>query len=168
MAGPFTYPVSQSLPFEKERNPDFTGQQSQLEAENAQDAIEEAYWKAPGSIARYTLTLLHNGTVSNGTFLGYSELINGEATPIIIPRKSLFTEFTFSNDRSNADYALEFRKNSTVAAPFLIVSKDNEQAFVESGIDEEFAAGDIIYIKYVDEGTNARDVAIVLYFQNLI
>lgn len=166
MSGPFTFPVAEATPFEPGRNPDSTGQQSQLTKENVQDAIEEAYWTAPGLIARFTLTCLHNGTISDDTFFGYSDLISGDATPIIIPKKSTFLEFTFSNQRSNADYTLEFRKNSTTATPFLTVSKTNTQFFFEDGISEPFNAGDAIFIKYVDNGTNARDCALVMYFRN--
>lgn len=168
MAGPFTTPVAESTPFEPERNPDATGQQSNLESENVQDAIEEAYWSAPGSIARFTLTLMHNGTVGNGTFFGYSDLISGDDTPVVLPRKSQFTEFTFSNNRSNADYTLEFRKNTLTGTPFLSVSKTNTQFFYEDGLTELFNPGDQIYVKYVDNGKNARDVSIVLFFQNVV
>ena len=168
MAGPFTTPVAESTPFEPERNPDSTGQQSNIVSENVQGAIEEAYWTAPGSIARFTIPLLHNGTVDNGTFLGYSQTIPGDDTPIILPRKCQITEFTFSNNRTNADYTLELRKNSKTAPVFFTVSKVNTRLFFEQGLSEEFLPGDQIYVKYVDNGTNARDVAMILFFQNIV
>lgn len=168
MAGSFTTPVAESTPFEPERNPDSTGQQSNIVSENVQEAIEEAYWAAPGSIARFTIPLLHKGTVGNGTFLGYSESITGDDTPIILPRKCQITEFTFSNNRTSADYTLELRKNSTTAPVFFTVSKVNTKLFSEQGLSEEFLPGDQIFVKYLDNGTNARNVAMILFFKNIV
>ena len=100
MAGPFTTPVAQSTPFEPNRNPDYNGNVGALSADNVQDAIEEAYNNAPGKIARYTITLTHNGAVGNGTFFGYSNLIPGDASPILFPFASTLTEFTFTNKKN--------------------------------------------------------------------
>lgn len=115
--------------------------------------------------ARYTLTLQHNGTVGNGTFFGYSNLLPGDATPVLAPINSVFKGFTFSNANSGADYTLEFRKNSTTGTVFYTISKVNTQFFTQDVPDESFNAGDAIYVKYVDDGNNASDAGIVLYYQ---
>jgi len=167
MAGPFTTPVAQSTPFEPNRNPDYNGNVGALSADNVQDAIEEAYNNAPGKIARYTITLTHNGAVGNGTFFGYSNLIPGDASPILFPFASTLTEFTFTNKKNKADYTLKFRKNSTTATPFYTVSKVNTQFFSDANVNETFAAGDTIFVQYQDDGANARDVGIVLFLQRV-
>lgn len=117
---------------------------------------------------RYTLTLLHNGIVGNNTFFGYSNLLPGDSTPVIIPIFSQFFEFSFSNSNSNADYTLEFRINSTTGTPFYTVSKVNTQFFVDTNVDQNFNQGDEIYVKYIDNGQSASDAAIVLLFKALI
>lgn len=117
-------------------------------------------------VGRYAIVLQHNGSVSDGTFIGYDSLIPGDASPIIFPEPCSIFEFTFTNSRTSADYTLEFRKNSTVATPFYTVSKTNTQFFADTAISEDFAAGDQIYIKYVDDGTNAQDLVMCLYMQN--
>lgn len=158
----FQSPVADSIPFDNE--PEGTPIFTQSTPTNIQEAIEASGEK--GQLAldtpRYTITLQHNGTVSNGTFIGYSSLIPGDATPVIIPVDSEILEFTFSNANSNADYTLEFRKNGTSVATFYTVSKVNTQFFSDNIITEIFSAGDAVYVKYVDDGNNASDVAILL------
>jgi len=158
MSGPFTTPVAESTPFEST---------VLIPEDNVQAAIEYTYDNAPGNVARFTITLLNNGTVSNGTFMGYSELIPGDATPIVLPRDCLFTEFTFSNNKTKADYTLLFKKNATGATPFYSISKVNTQFFFDTTPNESFLAGDQIYVQYQDDGQNARDVALVLFFRNV-
>lgn len=160
MSGFSTSSSSWSTPFDSE--PD---RPNGFTSENVQDAIEEAKATAPGLLARFTISLLHNGTVGNNTFFGYNELINGSATPVILPIKCIFSEFTFSNNKANADYTLEFRRNITTGPPFLSVSKVNTKFFFEDGISQQFNAGDSIYVRYRDNGDNASDAAVVLYFK---
>jgi len=167
MAGPFTTPVAESVPFEAERNPDFNGLPGPLVAENVQDAIEEVYNLSPGN-ARFTITLTHNGAVSNNTFIGYLNTIPGNNSPVILAIDCQLNEFTFTNNRSGADYTLEFRKNSTTATPFLTVSKTNTQFFAEQGIAENFNSGDQVYVKCLDDGLNPRDVVICMYFRKIL
>ena len=154
----YQQPHSYSVPFDNSENG--------FDAETTQEAIEEAKMTATG-LPRWTLVLQYNGTISNGDFIGYDSLISGEDTPVIIGAQSYFAEFTFSNSRDNADYALEFYKNGTNPGDlFLTVSKTNVQYFTHELITPEFFnLGDIIYIKYVDQGTNASDVVVVLYMR---
>jgi len=42
MSGPLLTQVAESVPFEESRNPDFNGLNSQITADNVQDAIEQA------------------------------------------------------------------------------------------------------------------------------
>jgi len=114
---------------------------------------------------RFSIPLVYNGTLSNNEFIGYSNLLPGDVTPIVIPIDCVMEEYTFSNSRSTADYTIELRKNSTTAIVFNTVSKTNTQTFVETGINESFNQGDTIFIKYIDDGTNAADAGIVLIFR---
>lgn len=114
---------------------------------------------------RYTILLTYNGTVGNNTFIGYTNLIPGDDTPIVVPVKSDLVEYTFSNNNSGADYTIELRKNSTTGTVFNTVSKTNTQFYTESNIDEPFNANDTIFVKYLDNGTNASDVGVLLVFK---
>ena len=167
MAGPFTYPVSVALPFDGTEDSDGNPVVPPFVSENARDAIIEARESAVGS-SRFVINLTYNGTIGNNTFIGYLNTIPGNSTPIILPVKCKITEFTFSNQRSNADYTLEFRKNGTGGTPFFSVSKVNTQFFTETAIDEDFNPGDQIFVKYKDNGTNALDVGLLLFFQNIL
>ena len=149
--------VAKSVPFDNSTNG--------YDSSNVQDALEEGVTTALETPV-YTLVLQHNGTVSNGTWLGYDSLLPGDSTPIIIPRAGDFTRFTFSNSNSGADYTLTFRKNSTTATPFYVVSRTNTQFFSQTlPTPEAFAQGDRIFIQYQDDGTNASDAAITLAFK---
>lgn len=142
---------------------------SVLTETNTELAIKEASTTADTALntPRYTLILQHNGTVSNNTFLGYSSLIPGDSTPVIIPTKSNLGEFAFSNSNSNADYTLEFRINSTTGTTFYSISKTNTKFFVDDIIDQDFQQGDEIYVKYIDNGNNASDASVLLQFKAL-
>ena len=133
------------------------------------DDIQEAFDNIDAIVAPLVvpIALVYNGTLSDNEFIGYSNLLPGDTTPIISPLTGSFVGFTWSNSRSNADFALEFRKNSTVATPFFTWSVDNTKtADVTLITSENFNAGDEIYVKYIDEGQNAADATIVLKFRN--
>lgn len=119
-----------------------------------------------GAAGRYAVPLVYNGTVGNGTFIGYSNLVNGLDTPIVIPRNCSLQDLTFSNANANADYTLYLRKNSPTATEFKSITKTNTQTFTEQGINQDFLAGDTVYIEYQDDGQNVNDVVIVLFFRN--
>jgi hypothetical protein len=147
--------LAQNTPFDNDTNG--------FVSDDVQAAIEEVGTFA--FVARYTINLLHKGTVSGGTFLGYSEVIPGNSTPVLIPVDSIMKAFSFSNNSALADYTLYFRKNSTIATPFYTISKVNTQFFSQSIPDESFNAGDAIYVSYQDDGQNAADVGLMLVFQ---
>ena len=112
------------------------------------------------------IPLVYNGNLSNNEFIGYNNLVSGDDTPIVSPLNGNFTGFTFSNSRNSADFALEFRRGSTTATPFFTWSVDNTRnAAIEIPTPEPFSLGEEIYIKYIDEGTNASDAGIVLLFK---
>lgn len=158
--------VASSIPFDNNPNgiPIFT----QSSPTDVQEAIEAGGEKAQTALdtPRYTILLQNNGTVSNNTFMGYDSLIPGDATPVIIPIRSQLIEYTFSNSNS-ADFTLEFRRNSTTATPFFTDTRVNTTFYAEDGVDQLFLAGDQIYIKYLDNGTNASDAVIVLVLKAL-
>ena len=154
--------VADSVPFDN--SPDGTDIFTESTPTTVQEAIEAGGEKSQVALdtPRYTILLQHNGVISGGTFIGYDSLIPGDSTPVIIPIKSELFEITFSNSRSNADYTLNFKKNSTGAVNFYSVSKVNTQFFEDSAISETFNAGDQIYIQYQDDGTNVSDAVLML------
>ena len=157
MPGPFTFPVAEALPFDNSTN-GFT-------SENTQAAIEEVLLQANAAV--YTLPLVYNGTLSSDIFISYSNLTPN--SPIVVPIASLFVGFTFSNSNTTPDYTIEFRKNTTVGTPFYSVSKTSIQYFAQTlPTPQLFTAGDIISVKYVDDGQNSNDAVWTLAFRALI
>jgi len=134
---------------------------------NVQDAIGSGVNTALNT-PRYGIPLIYNGVVSNNEFIGYSNLLPGDETPIIIPVDSEITGYTFSNSRADASYTIELRKNSETATPFNTTSKITTKNFIQSELSEEFAAGDSIFVKYLDDGVNASDVGILLTFKAIL
>ena len=136
-----------------------------LVKKNVQEAMEEL--QGISNPLRVPISLVYNGTLSNGDFIGYSNLIPGDLTPIIVPISGDFVEFTWSNKNATADFALEFRKNTTGGAAFFTWSVDNTlSAAVLLPTPQTFSLGDAIYVKYIDEGTNGQDAAVVLLFKS--
>ena len=112
-----------------------------------------------------TVLLTYNGTISNNRFIGYDNLLPGDNTPIVAPVTSDLKFFTWSNNRSEASFSLEFRKGSTSATPFYTWQTSSTlTAYVPLPSPQSFNAGDTLYIKYIDEGQNGRDAAILLGF----
>jgi len=133
-------------------------------ATDVQAAIEEI--NAAVNPLAVSVVLQHNGTISNGTWIGYDSLLPGNQTPIIAPITGNFIGFTWSNSEASADFDLEFKKNSTEASSFYtwsVTDKKTDEITLPS--PQAFIAGDTIYIKYTDTGTNATDAVIVLKFK---
>jgi hypothetical protein len=113
--------------------------------------------------ARFTIVLTHNGTINNGTWYGYSSVIPGDTTPIMVQRDSTLLEIAWSNSNSDADFTLHFKKNSTGAADFLTLAYTDTQYFTHLLVTpEEFNQGDRIYIQHEDDGGNAANVGLLL------
>lgn len=134
-------------------------------ANNVKEALEEVYGIA--SPLTVPIHLIYNGTLSKGDFIGYSNLLPGDQTPVVAPITGTFASFTWSNSNISADFTLQFRKNSTVATPFFSYTRTNTQfESVTLPTPQSFTAGDQIFIEYVDQGSNARDAAIILNFRS--
>ncbi len=133
-----------------------------LARNTVQAAIEYVYNNAPGKSARFTITLIHNGTVSNNEWLTYSEL-----TPdvwIQFPFNCKLEEMTWGNKRTNRTFNLEFYKNGTGAGDIFRTKIISGQEYgYESGLGDTFNTGDRIRLKYKDMGLNAADMVVVLY-----
>lgn len=164
MAGSKKSPHANETGFDN--NPSGTPIFTESTPQTVQEAIEASGEK--GQLAldtpRYSIPLIYNGTVGNNTFIGYSNLVPGDATPVVIPVKSQLLEFSFSNSNT-ADFTLELRKGSTVATPFATIVRTTTTNFVQTGLTQEFLSGETIFIKYLDTGTNASDAGLILFFK---
>lgn len=151
-----TTQVASSTPFDNDG--------TLIEAEDTRSAIVEAFNSA--APLRTTIPLLYNGTLSNNEFIGYTNLLPGDDTPIVVPITGEFSGFTFSNSRTGPDFSIEFRLNSTTGTVFYTYVNSNTQTeSISLPTPETVTAGDEIYLKYIDQGTNAADAAIVLQFR---
>jgi len=157
-----------NLPDYKERlvrasDTTFDNSTNGYDATDSQAAIEESLGTAISTIV-IPITLVYNGTLSNGDWITYSNLTPD--TRVAAPIDSTFLGFTWSNSRSSLEFDLVFRKNGRTQTPFYtyqIRNSPNKFAQV-TGLDYDFDAGDIIDIEYIDQGTNASDMALVIFF----
>lgn len=130
-----------------------------LSEDNVQEAIEYAKSSAEG-FGRVPLLMLHNGTLSDGEEVGRNELMADKK--YIFPVNFKLTHLTWNNDRSSADFDLEFYRyynNGTPypSQPFWTYEVRNKQYDYVDSLNFDFAAGDYMKIVYRDQGTNARD-----------
>jgi len=168
MPGPFTFPVAQATPFEKLRNPDYTGNPGTLTAENVQDAIEEAFWNAPGKIARFTIGLLNNSTMTNGQRFTRSELL--PTTPVVVPYRCNLKALAFTCNNTNADWSFGVWRYTAasgyVTGTLLFTwTGTNQNIATRNDRDDAFQVGDEIRIIFTDTGDNPSDSSMDLYFQ---
>jgi hypothetical protein len=158
MAGPFTFPVAQAVPFDgSDATPPFV-------SENTKDAIIEARDTAEGK-ARTSIILTHNGTMGNGFWHGYSELIPSDNSPIPLPWDCKLSEYTFSNNRTSVDGQMDFYVNGTTASDIVYsITFSNVNRVLTDLPNVSFSAGDLLRLRWVDNGQNPRDVASTLFF----
>jgi len=155
-SGPFTFQVAQAVPFDNATN-GFT-------SEEVQSAIEEAKNTAPGK-ARATIASLHNGTLSNGFWIGYTDLINSFDSPFVLAWGATLKEVTFSNNNLSVDGAIDFYKNGTAAGQIIhnevFTNVDKVKTF---NVDHHFIAGDLLRLRWTDTGTNPKDMGLMMFF----
>lgn len=158
-------PVSIQIPFDPTLpSPAFT-------SENVQDAIDEARSSAV-SVLRFTIVCTFNSTVGNNQWLGYSNLLPGDTTPIALPLDCTLKEIATSFGGSSVDGELIIYKNGTaggniVAGTNLIYTNENESK-VFTDVDIDFSAGDTLRGRWTDNGSNPNDMSIVYYFERVI
>lgn len=152
--------VAEGVPFDSE----------EFNSDNVQDAIIEAKQNAEG-FPRAGIPLIYNGTVSNNDLISYSNLTSN--TPIVFPVNTKLNEVSFSNDRASIECDLEFWRggvSSGVLVKTISVSTGAggfSQVFDLNVDDITFNASEILQIRYIDQGTNARDMALVLWISRI-
>lgn len=131
-----------------------------------QDAIVEAKNTAV-SLPRFTIVTTFNGTIGNGQWLGYDNLLPGDTIPIVIPVKSILKEITFSYAGSNIDGRYDLYKNGTAGGNIVFNQQftNANSPTVATSVNLSLLAGDTIRGRWVDQGDNPNDLAIVYVFQ---
>lgn len=153
--------VAESIPFDNDTN-DFV-------ADEVQGAIEEARETAAG-FPRAGLALVQNGTMSNNDLISYSHLTPN--TPIVFPVNTQLNEVTFSNNRTSVECDIEIWRGEVGVGTLLITLNVNTGAgrtelFDLNSGNFTFIAGEQIQLRYIDQGTNARDMVIVLWISRI-
>jgi len=134
---------------------------------NAQSAIEESKNTAVGK-ARFTIVTTFNSTVGNNNWLGYNELLPGNITPIRIPVSCVLKEITFSWSGAAVDGRYDLYKNGTAGGNIAyqtpnIVNQAN--GINITGLNLSFVAGNFFIGRWIDNGDNPSDMAVVYFFQ---
>lgn len=163
--------TQQSLetPFEPLRNPGFGPAPSVLTSLEAQSAIEEVYFKLTTQLTseiRLVLLNLYNGTLTNNSFLGRSEL--HPSTPIRFARKVVINELSFQNQNVAKNFFLDIYKNGQAIGNLLSTLTINTGAAgtgqTFQGLNLTFAADDTLFFRYRSiSGTSPSDSSIELY-----
>jgi hypothetical protein len=158
MGAPFTFPVAQATPFDgSDAIPPFT-------AENVKDGIIEARETAQGK-ARVTIPCLHNGTVGDGFWIGYSNLIPSDLTPIVMPWNAELKEVSFANNRTSVDGNMNFFINGQAVGDIVYTENFSNVDRVKVFTPEfNVIAGDLLRMQWDDTGQNPRDMALMLFF----
>jgi hypothetical protein len=155
-------PVAESIPFDNDTNG--------FNSDDTQSAIEEARETAAG-FPRAGLALIYNGTTSNNDLISYSNLTPN--TPIVFPVNTQLNELTFANNRNSVECDIEIWDGG-VSSGTLVKTVNvstgagvNNQVFDLNSDNLTFNQGDFIQLRYKDQGTNARDMVIVLWISRI-
>lgn len=144
-----------------------------------QQAIEEIKTTIIPSLSRFSIITFFNGTIGNNQWLGYSELLPGNTTPIVIPINCTLKEITFSWNSTislvgglititgNVDGRFDLYKNGTSSGDIVFsrTFTNSGAGGVSTDINVNFNSGDIIIGRWVDQGDNPSDAAICYYLQ---
>lgn len=151
----YTTPVAKNVPFDNTSN-GFT-------SDSTQEAIEEAKSQAEG-FPRAGIRSIANGTVGSNQWIGPTELLPN--TPLLVAPVSLkINEITWSNQNTNVAFRIQFRLNSKTGTIFytLTVTSPNSGSGFVSNVNYTLNPGDVIYAQYLDDGTNASDMDLILW-----
>lgn len=151
--------VARAIPFDNDTNG--------YESEDLQGAVEESLTTAI-SLPRFPTMLLMNGSMSNGDWLTYSNLTPDSS--ILIPIKCELREFSWANTRTSVDFDVEFYKNGRTTTKYATreIRSGTAKSGIITGLTDAFDAGDSLDLKYIDQGTNASDLTVVMFFQAVV
>lgn len=115
------------------------------------------------------LLLVHNATMNNNQLVGYTNLVNN---PVVLGISCKLVRITVSTGTTNSDFALDFFGTESDAGDnngFFRATVVNAlpNFFVVTG-SPTFNAGDKMGIYYRDQGDNANDLALALYFEAVL
>ena len=148
-------------------------------SQNTQDAIEEARTSAL-SKSRFCITTFFNSTIGNNNWLGFSEVLPGNQVPIRLPIKCRLKEIQFSYAQSNilgipinsenVDGRYDLYKNGLTSPTDVVfqgtfTNQPGGKYF--TGVNVDFNPGDYMVGRWVDQGDNPSDMAIVYFFEVL-
>lgn len=138
-------------------------------ADDVQEAIEEA--KNTAQEQRFSLTLIHNSSLTNNQRMGYSEQL--PLTPIVLAKNSILKEITYSNSSSIADaifniyirpVPLSTNVPGVTATLLQTWTLTNALSSNLIGLSHAFSAGNEFLITYNDNGQAPSDTALVCFF----
>lgn len=157
MAGPFTFPVAQAVPFEPNRNPQYGGNPgpSGIASENTQDAIEEAKADAiayADTVSRWEATCAFDGTGSTGRWLAWTQNNPSNNSPLVVPKNGAVTELGFSCT-SNATTTITLFKNGVSTGTTISVAAATSA--IVTGLNVTFVAGNKLSFQ-VTSGSSGR------------
>ncbi|MEO5348884.1 MAG: hypothetical protein H7836_04485 [Magnetococcus sp. YQC-3] len=136
-------------------------------ATNEQAAIEEARNTAVGK-ARFAMAFVANGVLGNNTWLGFSELVPSNTTPLIIPVACTLKELAFSFAGANVDGQMKIFKNGLVNPTNVVytMTLTNANTYkLDTGVNVNLVAGDRLSAQWIDTGDNPNDGCLQWFFQ---
>jgi len=112
--------------------------------------------------------LSHNGTMSNNQLIGYTNLAN---IAVVVGFKAKLLRVTQNNSKASSDFSVDFffgesdGGNNNGFHRMTVVNNSPKVSLVAPGASPVFNAGDIIGLYYRDEGANAVDLNLGLFFE---
>lgn len=143
MPAPFTTPVSISVPFEPNRNPQYGGNAgpSGLVSTEAQSAIEEAKATAVGKASRYVTTFSTNNTAGTGKWLDFGQGgMPSNNNPFVVSEAATLRSLSLSTGSTSTLTITIFVNGISVAT----LTQTSAKTSFSSGLTVVLTPGDII------------------------
>jgi hypothetical protein len=165
MAGPFTFPVAQAVPFEPNRNPQYGGNAgpSGITSENVQDAIEEAKADALAN-DRFALLSFYGGNAIVGRHLEFYASIASNNAPIFLSVGARLLSVVAQTTAATATCNIGlFNLNVSAVTPVytIVMTAQKRVEFVGAPL-ATFPAGTLLALRVTSGSINTPTMQIVL------
>lgn len=163
MAGPFTFPVAEAVPFEPNRNPQWGGNvgPSGIQSVDVQSAIEEAKADALAN-DRFVILSHYGGNANVGRYTEWYPQESGDVSPIFLVAAANLLGVTCQTTATNATCTIGiFDLNMSVVTPVytLVMTAQKRVSYVGTPL-ATFTANALIAMRVLTGSINTPELQI--------
>jgi hypothetical protein len=165
MAGPFTFPVAEAVPFEPNRNPQWGGNvgPSGIQSTDVQSAIEEAKADALAN-DRFVILSHYGGNANAGRYTEWYSQEAGDVSPIYLVASANLLGITCQTTAANATCTIgvfDLNVSSVTPAYTVVMTAQKRVSYVGTPLTT-FAANALIAMRVLTGSINTPELQVTL------